>query len=69
MIALQWRQPDPPLRLRWRGADGRLAPSALAVPVPPVPTLIGPPGIAGPPGPEGPPFDLSSAVIDGGIFT
>ncbi len=50
MIALLWRQPDPPIVTRWRGPDGSLARSALAVPPLPIATLIGPPG---PPGPQG----------------
>jgi hypothetical protein len=64
MIVLQWRQPEPAITARWRGPDERLAPSALAVPVHPIPTLIGPPGVAGPPGPQGTLPD----VIDGGSF-
>jgi hypothetical protein len=68
-MILQWRRPDPPLTLRWRGVDTGLA-TALAVdPVHPVPTLIGPPGVAGPPGPVGPVPDLSALTIDGGVFT
>jgi hypothetical protein len=65
MISLQWRQPKPLIVTQWRGPDDRLAPSALAVPPHPIPTLIGPPGVAGPPGPEG----AIPAVIDGGVFT
>jgi hypothetical protein len=53
MIALLWRQPDPPIVTRWRGPDGSLARSALAVPQMPIATLIGPPGPAGPTGPQG----------------
>jgi hypothetical protein len=64
MIALQWRQPEPAITARWRGPDGKLAPSALAVPIPPIPTLIGPPGPAGPPGPPG----TVAEIIDGGTF-
>jgi hypothetical protein len=64
-ILIQWRQPSPAIVTRWRGADARLAPSALSVPIPPVPTLIGPPGVAGPPGPQGP----EPAIIDGGTFS
>ncbi len=62
---LQWRVPDPAIVARWRGPGERLAPSALAVPLSAIPTLIGPPGVAGPVGPEGPVPD----VIDGGVFT
>lgn len=54
MIALTWRQPDPPIITRWRGPDGSLAPSALAVPLRPIATLIGPPGTTGNSGPTGP---------------
>jgi hypothetical protein len=61
---LQWRLPDPAIVARWRGPDERLAPSALAVPVTAIPTLIGPPGVAGPQGPQGPVADL----IDCGVF-
>jgi hypothetical protein len=62
VIALQWRMPDAPITTRWRGPDGSLAPSALAVPIMPIATLIGPPGVAGPPGPL-------PEIIDGGVFT
>lgn len=54
MIALRWRQPEPSIVTRWRGPDGSLAPSALAVPPLPVATLIGPPGLPGAAGPQGP---------------
>lgn len=54
MITLQWRQPPPPLALRWRGPDDRLAASALAMPLPSAAALIGPPGPAGAIGPIGP---------------
>jgi hypothetical protein len=54
MIALVWRQADPPIRTQWRGPDGSLAPSALSVPPMPLATLIGPPGLAGPAGAVGP---------------
>jgi Collagen triple helix repeat (20 copies) len=53
MITLLWRQPDPAIRTRWRGPDGRLAVSALAVPSVSIPTLIGPPGVAGIQGADG----------------
>lgn len=52
---LQWRRPDPPLTLCWRGPDGGIAPVALALSPAAIPTIIGPPGAAGPPGPAGPP--------------
>jgi hypothetical protein len=65
MIALVWRQPDPSLVTRWRGPEGSLIPSALSVPLMPIATLIGPPGVAGPPGAVGPALD----IIDGGVFT
>lgn len=63
MIALRWRQPEAAIVTRWRGPDGSLARSALAVPPMPLATLIGPPGVpgaagaqgpAGPAGPQGP---------------
>ncbi len=60
-MVVQWRRPDPLILTRWRGPDGRLAPSALAVPPLPIPTIIGPPGPAGPPG-------LPADIIDGGTF-
>lgn len=63
MIVIVWRMPSPPLALRWRGPAESLARSALAVPIPPLPTLIGPPGEAGPPAP------LDAAILDGGSFT
>ncbi len=65
MMTLVWRQADPAIVTQWRGPDERLAPAALTVPIPPIPTLIGPPGVAGPVGPQGPVPD----VIDGGVFT
>jgi hypothetical protein len=64
VIVLQWRQPAPAIVTRWRGPDGRIASSALIVPVSPIPTLIGPPGAPGPQGPVGPVADL----IDCGVF-
>jgi hypothetical protein len=64
MMLLQWRQPDPPISLRWRGPDGGIAPVAAASSPSAIPTLIGPPGIQGPAGPEGPVAD----IIDGGTF-
>lgn len=54
MIALVWRQLDPPIKTQWRGPEGSLAPSALSVPLTPLATLIGPPGVAGPAGTAGP---------------
>ena len=68
MMLLQWRMPDPPIVLRWRGPDGVIAAMAASNPPIPVPTIIGPPGTTGPPGPEGPPFDINAAVFDGGTF-
>jgi hypothetical protein len=68
MIALRWRQSEPPIVLRWRGLDGAVAVGAVVSPPLPVAALIGPPGVAGPPGPEGPPFDLAAEIIDGGTF-
>jgi hypothetical protein len=68
MIMLVWRQPDPPVRTRWRGPHGSLAVSALSLGTPIVPTLIGPPGLPGPQGPPGSSFSLDAAVIDGGTF-
>jgi Collagen triple helix repeat (20 copies) len=53
MITLIWRQPDPPIRARWRGPDASLARSALTVPPMPIATLIGPPGVAGIQGADG----------------
>jgi Collagen triple helix repeat (20 copies) len=55
-MILRWRQPDPPIVTQWRGPDGRLAMSALAVPPLPLAAIIGPPGPTGPPGtgPAGP---------------
>jgi hypothetical protein len=67
-LILQWRQPDPPFFTRWRGPDGKLAASALAVPVPPLPTIIGPPGVPGPVGPPGPAGGEAPDIIDGGTF-
>jgi hypothetical protein len=68
MIALRWRQPEPPIALRWRGPDGAMVAGAVVSRPLPVAALIGPPGVAGPPGPEGPPFDLAAEIIDGGTF-
>lgn len=64
MMLLQWRLPDPPLVLRWRGPDGGIAAVMAANPPTPLPTLIGPPGVAGPQGPQGP----VAEIIDGGTF-
>ncbi len=64
MMALVWRMPDPALITQWRGPDGRMVPSALAVPPMPLATLVGPPGVAGPPGATGPIAEL----IDCGTF-
>ncbi len=61
MIVLGWRKPDPPIVARWRGPDGSLAPSALAVPPQPIATLIGPPGLPGPQGPQGEPGSATGA--------
>jgi hypothetical protein len=63
-MLLVWRQPDPPITLRWRGPDSGIAPVAAASTPAAIPTLIGPPGVAGPAGPEGPIAD----IIDGGAF-
>ncbi len=52
-VVLGWRHPPPAIVTRWRGPDGTLAPSALAVPVRPLAAVIGPPGVAGPAGPAG----------------
>jgi Collagen triple helix repeat (20 copies) len=52
-LLLLWRQSDPPIVTIWRGPEGSLAPSALAVPPRAFATLIGPPGVAGPAGPPG----------------
>ena len=46
-LLLRWRQPDPPLVLRWRGTDARVAALAAADTPTAIPTVIGPPG---PPG-------------------
>jgi hypothetical protein len=64
-LLLQWRQPDPPLVLRWRGPEGGIAPAAAASSPLSVPTLIGPPGLPGPVGPQGP----VAEIIDGGTFS
>jgi hypothetical protein len=60
-MLLAWRQPGPPLTLRWRGPDGGIAPMAAASSPVAIPTIIGPPGAAGPPGPV-------ADIIDGGTF-
>ena len=66
-MILRWRQPDPPVVVQWRGPDGRLAVSALAVPVQPIAAIIGPPGPAGPSGtgPAGPPGVQGLAGVQG----
>lgn len=47
-LLLQWRQPAPPLVVRWRGPDERTMAALAAADVPAaIPTVIGPPG---PPG-------------------
>lgn len=54
-LTLAWRQADPPIITQWRGPDGRLARSALSLPVQQFAAVIGPPGPAGPAGPQGSP--------------
>ncbi len=63
-MLLQWRQPPAVIALRWRGADGALAPAVAASSLAHVPTIIGPPGAQGPAGPAGP----TAEIIDGGTF-
>lgn len=47
-LLLQWRQPAPPLVVRWRGPDERTIAAVAATDNPTaIPTVIGPPG---PPG-------------------
>jgi hypothetical protein len=53
MITLIWRRPDPPIVTQWRGPEGRVAGSALVLPLPQLAAIIGPPGERGPPGPPG----------------
>jgi hypothetical protein len=52
-MLIQWRNPPPVVTTQWRGPDGYLAASALANPLAPIPTIIGPPGPAGSPGSPG----------------
>lgn len=61
---LQWRQPAPPLALRWRGPDNVSLPATSVSSPVSIPTLIGPPGAPGAAGPPGPIAD----IIDGGTF-
>jgi hypothetical protein len=60
-MLLVWRQPAPPVILRWRGPQSGIASVAAAMAPIAVPTLIGPPGI---PGPQGP----IAEIIDCGTF-
>lgn len=53
MITLVWRRPDPAIVTQWRGPEGRVANSALMLPLPQLAAIIGPPGERGPPGPPG----------------
>jgi Collagen triple helix repeat (20 copies) len=53
MMTLIWRRPEPAIRTQWRGPDGRAAGSALALPLPQLAAIIGPPGERGPAGPAG----------------
>lgn len=53
MITLIWRQAEPVIRTQWRGPEGRVARTALTVPLPQLAAIIGPPGERGPPGPPG----------------
>jgi hypothetical protein len=53
VINLIWRQPEPAIRTQWRGPEGRIANSALTIPLPQLAAIIGPPGERGPPGPPG----------------
>ena len=53
MITLVWRQAEPAICTQWRGPEGRVARTALTVPLPQLAAIIGPPGERGPPGPPG----------------
>ena len=66
-MVLQWRRPDPPIVLGWRGPDGVLASAILVDPARSIPTIIGPPGVAGPAGVVGPAGPIAD-VIDAGTF-
>ena len=77
MITLMWRRPDPPIVTQWRGPEGRVANSALVVPLPQLAAIIGPPGergqageagppgLAGPPGSRGDPGDPGTPGLPG----
>ena len=47
MITLVWRQVEPVIRTQWRGPEGRVARTALTVPLPQLAAIIGPPGERG----------------------
>jgi hypothetical protein len=48
-LVLQWRQPRPPVILRWRGFDDHILAARTVLPegAVSIPTIIGPPGPAG----------------------
>ena len=49
-LILQWRRPDPPVVVRWRGPDGVMLRGATDAPPTLIAAIIGPPGPAGPVG-------------------
>ena len=46
-MILRWRKPDPIIRTRWSGPDGRVVALAQSNPAQPIAAVIGPPGPAG----------------------
>jgi hypothetical protein len=71
VITLIWRQPEPAIRTLWRGPEGRVANSALTIPLPQLAAIIGPPGergptgLAGSTGPKGDPGNLGNPGVTG----
>jgi lysophospholipase L1-like esterase len=53
-LVLRWRQADPPLVTRWRGADAAMLAAVARDPETPIAGVVGPPGPAGAAGAIGP---------------
>ena len=61
-LRLQWRRPDPPLTLAWRGPDDSIRAALDNDPMAQIPTVIGPPGSGGSGGASSFQFTQASAL-------